>query len=40
MEAQKAFRGTADELGINDEQDVVDMVREIRAERHGNYECE
>ncbi len=40
MEAQKTFRGTADELGINDEQDVVDMVREIRAERHGNYECE
>lgn len=40
MEAQKAFQGMAKELGISDEQDVVDMVREIRAERHGNYECE
>ena len=30
MEAQKAFRGVADELGIADEQDVVDMVQEER----------
>lgn len=40
MEAQRAFQGMAEELGVNDEQDVVDMVKEIRAERHGNYECE
>ena len=35
LEAQKAFAGVADELGIKDEQDVVDMVKEIRAERAG-----
>ncbi len=33
MEAQKDFQGVAQELGVQDEQDVVDMVREIRAER-------
>ena len=30
MEALKAFQGVADELGIADEQDVVDMVQEER----------
>lgn len=40
MEAQKAFQGAAEELGIRNEQDVVDMVKEIRAERQGNYSCE
>ena len=40
LEAQKAFAGVADELGIKDEQDVVDMVKEIRAERAGAYQCE
>lgn len=40
MEAQKAFQGIAEELGLKDEQDVVDMVKEIRAERRGSYECE
>ena len=39
IEAQKAFQGVADELGIVDEQDVVDMVKEIRKERHGEYQC-
>lgn len=39
-EVQKAFRGTADELGIKDEQGVVDMVREIRAERRDDYQSE
>lgn len=39
MEAQKALQGVADELGIADEQDVVDMVKEIRKERHGEYQC-
>ena len=40
LEAQKAFSGVADELGLKDEQDVVDMVKEIRAERSTIYECE
>lgn len=40
MEVQKAFQGVAEELGIDDEQGVVDMVKEIRAERRGNYQCE
>lgn len=38
--AQKAFAGTAEELGIRNEQDVVDMVKEIRAERGDLYRCE
>lgn len=40
LEVQEAFKGVADNLGITDDQDVVDMVREIRAERSGNYVCE
>ncbi|MDD3410436.1 MAG: AbrB/MazE/SpoVT family DNA-binding domain-containing protein [Eubacteriales bacterium] len=40
FEAQKAFQGVADELGIKDEQDVVKMVKEIRAERSERYQCE
>ncbi|MCD8038008.1 MAG: AbrB/MazE/SpoVT family DNA-binding domain-containing protein [Lachnospiraceae bacterium] len=40
LEVQEAFKGVADNLGITDDQDVVDMVREIRAERIGNYVCE
>ena len=32
--AQKEFQGVADELGICNEQDVVDMVKEIRSERN------
>ncbi|MCD8075402.1 MAG: type II toxin-antitoxin system PrlF family antitoxin [Lachnospiraceae bacterium] len=40
LEVQDAFKGVADELNIKDEQDVVDMVKEIRAERSGNYICE
>lgn len=40
MEAQRAFRGTAEKLGLQDEQDVVDMVKEIRAERCDEYQCE
>ena len=39
-EVQKAFRGVADELGVGDEQDVVDMVKQIRGERSDNYQCE
>lgn len=40
LEAQEAFKGAAEEIGIKDEQDVVDMVKEIRAERQNNYKCE
>lgn len=40
VEAQKAFEGVATELGIKNEQDVVEMVKEIRAERSGKYKCE
>ena len=40
LEAQKAFEGVAKEIGVQDEQDVVDMVKEVRAERSGQYQCE
>ncbi len=40
IEAQKEFEGVAEELGIKNEQDVVDMVKEIRAERSEKYVCE
>ena len=32
-EAQEAFRGEADRLGLKDEQDVVEMIREIRGKK-------
>ena len=38
--AQSEFQGTADELGLKNEQDVVNMVKAIRAERSGEYQCE
>lgn len=38
-EAQKAFEGAAEEAGIQNEQDVVDLVKELRRERQGNYQC-
>ena len=38
--AQKAFEGTAEEASIQNEQDVVDLVKEIRRERRGEYQCE
>ena len=40
LEAQQAFSGVAEETGLKDEQDVVDMVKEIRAERSNLYKCE
>ena len=40
LEVQQAFSGTADDLGLESEQDVVDMVKEIRADRSGIYTCE
>lgn len=33
IEAQADFAGAADRLGIKTEQDVVDMVKEVRRER-------
>ena len=32
METQEAFKGEAGRLGLNSEQDVVDMVKQIRKE--------
>ena len=40
LETQQAFLGEAEETGLKDEQDVVDMVKEIRAERSNLYKCE
>ena len=40
LDAQKALEGVAESLGVHTEQDVVDMVKEIRKERSGNYRCE
>ena len=40
LEAQQAFTGVAEELGIESEQDVVDMVNEIREERSALYKWE
>ena len=39
LKAQEAFKGVAEELGIKDEQDVVKLVKEIRAERGEQYKC-
>lgn len=33
--AQAAFAGEAERLGLKDEQDVVDLVSELRRERQG-----
>lgn len=35
LAAQKEFEGVAEELAVYNEQDVVDMVKEIRAERRA-----
>ena len=32
-EIQEAFRGVAEELGIETEEDIVELVKEVRAER-------
>jgi len=37
-EAQKAFAGLADELGLKSEEDVVELCKEVRKERwEKNY---
>lgn len=35
-EAQEEFAGVAKELGLNDEQDVADMIKKIRREKREN----
>ncbi len=40
LKAQEAFQGVAEELGIKNEQDVIKLVKEIRAERGEQYQCE
>lgn len=34
--AQAAFAGEAERLGLEDEQDVVDLIHDMRQERRGN----
>ena len=38
--AQQAFEGAAEEIGIQNEQDIIDMVKEVRVERGALYRCE
>ena len=33
-------QGVAEELGIKNEQDIIKLVKEIRAERGEQYKCE
>lgn len=40
LEVQHAFQGAAEEMGLRDEEDVVRMVKAIRAGRDGGYRCE
>lgn len=40
LDAQEAFRGVAEEIDVHDEQDVVNLVKEIRAERSSLYTVE
>lgn len=40
LKAQEAFEGVAEELGIQSEEDVVKLVKEIRAESGSQYKCE
>ena len=39
-EIQNSFYGVAEQLGIKNEGDVVDMVKEIRTERSSEYQWE
>ncbi len=36
-EAQEAFAGVAEELGLKDEQAVTDMIKQIRREKRENH---
>ena len=37
QEAQEAFKGEAERLGLKDDQDVVNLVKEVRKERHADH---
>ena len=39
-EAQAAFVGEAERLSLTNEEDVVKLVKEIRADRSKDYLCE
>ena len=38
-EVQNAFAGEAERAGLKDENDVAAMIKDIRAERNGDYRC-
>ena len=40
LKAQEEFEGVAQELGVQNEEDVVKLVKEIRTERGSQYKCE
>lgn len=40
LEVQHEFQGVAENLNTVTEQDVIDMVKEIRSERKDLYQCE
>ena len=40
LEIQKDFEGAATTAGIKNEQDVINLVKEIRSERSDKYQCE
>ncbi len=40
LKAQEAFQGVAEELDIKNEQDIIKLVKEIRAERGEQYKYE
>ena len=39
QKAQEAFQGAAEEFGIKNEEDVIKLVKGIRAERGDKYKC-
>ena len=39
LKAQEAFQGAAEEFGIKNEEDVIKLVKGIRAERGDKYKC-
>ena len=39
LKAQEAFQGAAEEFGIKNEEDVIKLVKGIRAVRGDKYKC-
>jgi antitoxin PrlF len=37
QEVQEAFKGEAERLGLKDDQDVVNLVKEFRKERYADH---